>query len=374
MDRVYEAYMGGMGKSFAEKTQKRIRWICSKVEGGQVLDVGCSQGISAILLAREGKHVTGLDISGEAIAYAQNRLSEEETDVQTRVTFSQADFACVSLEKYYDTVIMGEVLEHLSNPETFITNAWKHLRDEGVLVVTVPFGINDDPDHKQTFYYWNLRQILEQHFCVTETIFFGKWIGFVARKIVNLTEKNPPTYAECLQVEQAFYKVEREAIDQLSEEKKAHLQAAETYKDAISKLKESDRMLREKLKKTEENYLICKDWLNSKDKMLEQVVREKETVTAEMERINTEKAALMKQMNVLRNALLQSDAALEAEEKFLRDARKEIDLMEKQLRETRWKSKRYDAFRDKLYGTWYGKLVLVPLRLIRKVKRLFAKK
>ena len=59
-DRVTEAYYGKMGQQFMRETQERIHWICNNVQGRSVLDVGCSQGIVPILLAREGINVIGI--------------------------------------------------------------------------------------------------------------------------------------------------------------------------------------------------------------------------------------------------------------------------------------------------------------------------
>ena len=39
-DRIFEAYYGIMGQNMMKKTQERIHWICAKVEGEDVLDVG----------------------------------------------------------------------------------------------------------------------------------------------------------------------------------------------------------------------------------------------------------------------------------------------------------------------------------------------
>ena len=51
-DRIWEAYSGKLGNTMMKSSKGRIDWICSKVEGSYVLDVGCSQGISSIILAK----------------------------------------------------------------------------------------------------------------------------------------------------------------------------------------------------------------------------------------------------------------------------------------------------------------------------------
>jgi 2-polyprenyl-6-hydroxyphenyl methylase/3-demethylubiquinone-9 3-methyltransferase len=52
------------------------------VEGRRVLDVGCSQGIASILLAREGKTVWGVDREALAVESAKERLADEEEPVR----------------------------------------------------------------------------------------------------------------------------------------------------------------------------------------------------------------------------------------------------------------------------------------------------
>lgn len=247
MDKIYEAYMGNLGEAFAVKSRNRIHWICSKVNGDQILDAGCSQGIGPILLARKGKYVTGLDINADCIAFAQARLAEEPEEVQQRVDFRLEDFGGFQTEKRFDTIVMGEVLEHLLHPEIFIEKANELLKEDGTLIVTVPFGIMDDPDHKQTFYYWAIRHLLERFFSVTETVYFGKWIGFTLKKGVSPVSCNAVSYTECLRLEQAFYTIEREAINNWKEAKAQHFQDNEKNRNAIQKLKEENLSLEKKI-------------------------------------------------------------------------------------------------------------------------------
>ncbi|MCH7628746.1 MAG: hypothetical protein IH997_08525, partial [Proteobacteria bacterium] len=54
-DRISELYLGEVASDEAsEVARERIHWMCSHARGETVLDIGCSQGIAAILLAREG--------------------------------------------------------------------------------------------------------------------------------------------------------------------------------------------------------------------------------------------------------------------------------------------------------------------------------
>ncbi|MGQ2906754.1 MAG: methyltransferase domain-containing protein [Aliihoeflea sp.] len=179
-DRVAEAYQGTLGPNFMRATQRRIHWICARVRGENVLDLGCSQGIAAILLAREAKRVLAVDIDEQAIAYAQSQLENEMEHVRSRVNFLQADALTHDFESgFYDCVILGEVLEHLLQPAQLLKVAAKALRPNGQIIVTVPFGINDYFDHKDTFYLSKMYLLLNEFFDITEIEPVESWIAFV---------------------------------------------------------------------------------------------------------------------------------------------------------------------------------------------------
>lgn len=213
-DRITEAYLGQLGKDFAQSTRERIHWICARAMGMRILDVGCSQGITSILLGRERRSVIALDISKRAIDEARQFISHEPAHVQNSVKFVHGDFIGADFgAETFDTVIMSEVLEHLTKPEEFVSAAARLLNECGTVIVTVPFGVNDWPDHKHTFYLLEPWRLLVAHFIIEEVKFFGKWIGFVGRKRQELLLLDEvPSVALLAEVEQAFQHVERDLI------------------------------------------------------------------------------------------------------------------------------------------------------------------
>src|SRR5262245_40544779 len=180
-DRVTEAYYGRMGQQFMWETQNRIHWICRQVQGKNVLDVGCSQGIVPILLAREGLKVIGLDSSPKSIDEANHYLANEPEPVRRNVSFINTDFLSWDSDHLkIGTVVMTEVLEHLTRPDSFLEMAARILAKKGRLIVTVPFGINDFIDHKHTFYLLKPLRLISNHFDLVEIEMLGKWLGIIA--------------------------------------------------------------------------------------------------------------------------------------------------------------------------------------------------
>jgi len=214
-DRVAEAYYGKFGKLMQEQTRKRMHWIRDYVTGNIILDIGCSQGIGPILLGREGKVIIGVDISQQAVDEANKALSYEEDTVQRNVSFIKTDFLEYSEEKRFNTITMTEVLEHLTNPDDFIKKAYDLLAENGRLIVTVPFGINDFPDHKKTYYYSDLYLMLYKFFDIIDVSFMGKWIGFIATKRISPAIDTPTniSFQSLKSIEDAFYVIERELVN-----------------------------------------------------------------------------------------------------------------------------------------------------------------
>ncbi len=120
---------------------KRLAFIKSNLDkyiqkSGQVLDVGCGNGIISMHLGKEGYNIHGLEISPEAVAKAK------KTNPFPNVEFKQGDAESIKGTGIkYDAVICSEVLEHLNNPGKLLKELHDLLEDNGILIVTVPNGI-----------------------------------------------------------------------------------------------------------------------------------------------------------------------------------------------------------------------------------------
>ncbi len=183
-DRISELYKGEI---FTPETQavarERIHWICDRVEGRKVVDIGCSQGIVSILLARKGFEVVGVDTDAKAIEYAKADRAKEPAEAQERLTFVEGDIYDVGLPEHgFDTAIMGELLEHLVGPQEAINRAYALLSDGGRLIITTPFGLLRAPDHKQTFYVASLYKMIQPLFVITGALIIGRYLCLVCER------------------------------------------------------------------------------------------------------------------------------------------------------------------------------------------------
>jgi ubiquinone/menaquinone biosynthesis C-methylase UbiE len=182
-DRITEVYYNKLYSHRVQRElQNRIHWMRSQVKGNRILDIGCSQGILPILLARAGYSVIGLDINKEAIDYAEaekNRESDSTKDLLEFVNCSVFDF---DLEDgHFDTVYIGEVIEHLSNPQQVIELAVKATHPNGRVVITTPFGLHEDPEHCQVFYLKNFMELVDSLMQTEELDLIGKRICYTGR-------------------------------------------------------------------------------------------------------------------------------------------------------------------------------------------------
>jgi ubiquinone/menaquinone biosynthesis C-methylase UbiE len=102
---------------------------------GNVLDVGCGNGIISLQLGQDGFNIKGIDVSDKAIEKA--RASNPFSNVQFEV--ADADKLKASGESF-DAIICSEVLEHLNYPGRLLKELLPILKDSGILIVTVPNG------------------------------------------------------------------------------------------------------------------------------------------------------------------------------------------------------------------------------------------
>ncbi len=182
-DRINEHYYGDPASPTTLRARQRIHWICSQAAGHDILDIGCSQGIVCLILGREGFRCAGIDIEAASLEVARQALAQEDELVRRRVKFELADASELRFaDQSFDTVILGEILEHLTQPCKVLAEAKRVLRDGGRIVVTVPYGLNRFHDHKTTYYPTSLLELLQSWFKTATIDTLSHYITYTGSK------------------------------------------------------------------------------------------------------------------------------------------------------------------------------------------------
>jgi SAM-dependent methyltransferase len=112
---------------------RKLRYYLAEIlrikTSGSLLDVGCAYG-SFLSHARQYYNVTGIDISREAIDRARTRLPGED--------IVRSDIAAFRRDSRFDVITCFDVLEHVADLDAVFETLKGHLREKGILVVTVP--------------------------------------------------------------------------------------------------------------------------------------------------------------------------------------------------------------------------------------------
>lgn len=104
---------------------------------GKVLDVGCGTGEFLSLL----ESGVGVDINGICVKHCLDRGLEAVKMEEDILPFDNESF---------DTLILDNVLEHISEPNQLIKELIRVLKIGGIIIIGVPLqkGYKRDPDHK----------------------------------------------------------------------------------------------------------------------------------------------------------------------------------------------------------------------------------
>ena len=119
-------------------------------------------------------------------------MSAEPVAVRDRVELCVGDALIIDLgESRFDTVALGEVIEHLEDPSAMLERAAAFLKPGGRVVLTTPFGYFPHPDHRQEFRTTQLVRLVGPRFALEELAVVDGYFRIVAhaRAVPVLTER-----------------------------------------------------------------------------------------------------------------------------------------------------------------------------------------
>jgi 2-polyprenyl-3-methyl-5-hydroxy-6-metoxy-1,4-benzoquinol methylase len=112
-------------------------------QGQHILECGCSTGFLSRHLVERGCTVTGLEIDAEAAEKARQWCKKVHA-----IDLNRPDWAD-ELSGNYDTILFGDVLEHLVNPESVLRRTSDLLAPNGRVIICLP-----------NIAYWKIRMSL----------------------------------------------------------------------------------------------------------------------------------------------------------------------------------------------------------------------
>ena len=130
-----------------------ILFILMRRFGSRHLEVG--SGIGSGVLGAFPSYVEGLEINPLAVEFCQQK--------GFTVGLIKNDGRFPNNDGAFDSVLMDNVLEHISNPELTLSECWRVTKSDGGLFVVVPgiAGFKHDSDHK-IFYDANQLESLDK--------------------------------------------------------------------------------------------------------------------------------------------------------------------------------------------------------------------
>ncbi len=142
----------------------------------KVLEVGCGLGYFTYAMVRDGFDVIGVDISPKAIAWASDHYGPYYAEMTMEDLKSKGE--------RYDFIVMNQLIEHIPDVHTFLSDALKLLSGEGDLIMTTPnksvyqggiWETDLPPVHLWWFGEEAMRYLAARHGCTVSFVDFAQY-------------------------------------------------------------------------------------------------------------------------------------------------------------------------------------------------------
>ncbi|HLC86292.1 MAG TPA: class I SAM-dependent methyltransferase [Candidatus Nanoarchaeia archaeon] len=126
-----QKYSGERAINESEDFKARMNAIVRMCgQNKKLLDIGCFTGYLIKKLKQKNNEVYGVDISQKAVDAARKKgLNCFQGDVDKGLEFK---------DKNFDTIVMGEIIEHIFDTDKVVREIKRMLKDKGHLVITTP--------------------------------------------------------------------------------------------------------------------------------------------------------------------------------------------------------------------------------------------
>lgn len=300
-DQINKAYHGEIFTEEGQRrTRERIHWLVEQARGKTVLDVGCSQGITSILLGRKGFTCLGVDIAPDQIDYAKHELEKEAASTRERVRFELMDARDVRGGPF-DTIILGQVLEHDRDPEGLIVTVLRLLSHDGRLLISVPYGHQPPADHHRSFFFDNLYNLLESRVTLSEFRLLNRFLVAIA---TPQRSKQPFSFDRRIvtTIEEILNEVQQETYD-LKERLVAAADGRAATAEKLAAKADEAKVLKGKLSARATEVKTVKAKLNTRTDELKTITEKLTTRIEEVQTLKRKLAARTTEVKTLKENL-----------------------------------------------------------------------
>lgn len=166
-------------------------WVAGKV----VVDAACGEGYGSAFLAECAAHVTGLDVSAEAIDHARQTYAARANLEYVTASVTSIPLADASV----DVVVSFETIEHLVEQEAMLDEFRRILKADGILLLSAPNRpVYSDAQNYRNEYHVRehdraeLQALLAPRF--SQTRWFGQRLQF--NSVIWTLDEPPGRYAQ----------------------------------------------------------------------------------------------------------------------------------------------------------------------------------
>ena len=115
----------------------KLDYFCARAAGKEVLDLGCVNHDPSDESSRFWLHKALREVAADIVGvdYLQDAVDVLNAQGYNVVRADVQDF---DLGRQFDVIVAGDLVEHLNNQDGFLTSCLRHLKPDGVLVISTP--------------------------------------------------------------------------------------------------------------------------------------------------------------------------------------------------------------------------------------------
>ena len=162
-------------------TTRQLEWIVEQAKELPLLDLGCGKGELAILLARRGIDVIGVDTDAAALDACCTRLAQQPSNVAACVKLIHANPAqLIMASNSVGTVLIQDNCFSSNDVSALVTRCLDVLRPSGSLILRLRFGQRMHEQEGQEFILSDCCAQIEQHISFHSIWINEEWLYAVA--------------------------------------------------------------------------------------------------------------------------------------------------------------------------------------------------